>query len=114
MSEHDELTDLYRQLYEDGFFVKEWQGAAAVGDLRDLDFIAQEAGKSRSEVIEVLSLGEAVDLCWPGSGDSRVERVRDGWEKAKQGRERGQLPRLVATREAAGLPVSEPHRLGTF
>jgi len=114
VSELEELTELYRQLYEDGFFVKEWQGMAAVGDLRDLDYIAQEASESRERVLEVLSLGEAVDLCWPGSGETRAERIRDAWEKAKDGRERGQLPRLVATREAAGLPVSDPHELGTF
>lgn len=113
-SEMEALTNLYREVYEDGFFIKEYAGACGVGDLRDLDYICKEADQSRSAMIETLGLGELVDLGYPGIGATRDERIRNAWTAAKTAREKGELPRLVATRTEAGLPVTDPKRLGTF
>jgi hypothetical protein len=113
-SEFEELTQLYEELWEDGFWVKEWQGVAAVGDRRDIEHLAEKFNDSVENVVSALGMGECVSLSYPGQGATRVERIRDGWKQATTAREKGALPCLVEVREGLGLPVTDPIRLGTF
>lgn len=112
--EYEALSKLYGEVLEDGFFIKEYQGIAAVGDIRDLDTLCEEAGKTGDEVIDMLGLGEVVDLAAPGKGESREEAIRDGWNQAREYREAGYWPRLAKAREKAGMEVGETKQMGTF
>jgi hypothetical protein len=41
VTEYDVLVRLYEQIYEDGFFIREFERIAAVGDVRDLEYLAR-------------------------------------------------------------------------
>lgn len=123
MTEMEELEALYAEAHEAGLWIKEWQGMAGAGDLRDLEYFAESAGVPALEVYEALSLGDVVDLGVPsGGGVSRVEIVRGAVEAGKRvlaadeerPPEHKQWPRTAGAREKLGLPVGATHELGTF
>jgi hypothetical protein len=44
VTEYDDLVQLYEQICKDDLFVKEFERIAAVGDVRDLEYLAETAG----------------------------------------------------------------------
>lgn len=109
----DELRKLYDEVYEDGFFIKEFQKLTGVGDLRDLEYLAKVSHKELDEAVKLLSMGETVDLTTPGFGSNRVERLKNAWADAKKRRAKGEFPVMVEVRTKLALP-SIPKQLGTF
>jgi hypothetical protein len=102
---------------EMGFWIKEYRELCGVGDLRDVEYLAEVAEDGPLELEEAINrmpLGLVVDLALPGAGLTRVERVRSAWQAARLARDRGGLPRIVRVRERAGLPVEGSKPLGTF
>jgi len=115
MDERESMDDLIRLIRKDGVFVLGFAGGgAAVGDLRDLDYLAEAAGIERDEALGKLGMGHVIDLACLGSGATRLERIRTAWEDARHLRDLGDFPRMVAVRERLGLPVTDPKELGTF
>jgi hypothetical protein len=112
--EMEHLRVLYAEVYADGFWISEYDGIAAVGDLRDLEMLARDSGRDVDQAVEQLGLGEAVDLTAPGGGDTREARVRDAWQLARRYGDDGTFPRLVAARAQLGMTTNDPKPLGTF
>lgn len=108
-----ELRDLYDKVYDDGFFIKEFDKLTGVGDLRDLEYIANANGIDLDVAVDKLTMGYTVDLTTPGRGVTRIEQLQTAWQDAKKMRDKNELPRMVAVREKLGLP-STPKPLGTF
>lgn len=114
-SESTQLTELYAHIYADGFWVKEVAlNMAAVGDLRDLHAIADSNHKTLLEVYDALGMGDMVSLAVPGTGTTRVEAVQKAWDAAREYRRNNGFPLTVVAREILGLPVVDPHPIGTF
>lgn len=117
---YEALTKLYRDAEDDGVFFVEYDGMpAAAGDLRDLEVLAKDSKTTVEDLLTNLTrsfMGAIVDLCVLGSvkGEDRVANCQSAWTKFKKLRERGEYPRTVKAREALGLPVTDPHELGTF
>ncbi len=112
--EMERLTVLCAEVYGDGFWIRGYDGIAAVGDLCDLEVLARDSGRDVDQVVEQLGLGQVVDLTAPGGGDTREARVRDAWQLARRYRDDGTFPRLVAARAQLGVTTDDPKPLGTF
>lgn len=115
------LEELYEAAWEDNVFFAEYEGLTAAGDVRDLTWLAEHADPPTTpeELLPELMatfMGAIVDLCVLGEakGEDRVANCQSAWDRAKEEREKGNLPRVVAIRESLGLAVHDPHRLGTF
>lgn len=91
------LTDLYAEIVENGYWVKEFLDQAHVGRIEDVIQIAQDREISQQEAHESLTRDDVRNISAPGRGIGRVERVRAAYEMAMKYHENGWLP--ATTRE---------------
>lgn len=87
LASEDELDKAYGEAYQARCFVTEFgDKITAVGELDTLAEVEFRLG------IELdpgnLSLGDCVELAYPGLGETRAERVRDGLSKVLEERAR--------------------------
>ena len=99
--EMEHLTVIYAEVYAEGFWIREYDGIAAVGDMRDLEVLAEDSCRDANLIVEQLGLGQVVDLTAPGGGDTREARVRDAWQLR------------VATETTARFRAWSPHVLSS-
>lgn len=116
------LEEVYKAAYEDGVFFAEYSSlGAAAGDLRDLEWLAAHADPPRDAqtlLDELISsfMGAIIDLCVLSKvkSEDRVTNCQSAWGEFKVAREAGAFPKVVEEREKLGLPIHDPHQLGTF
>jgi hypothetical protein len=113
--EMQELEALYAEAEADGLFVKEWDGMACVGEISKIEALLAKSTlpkdkvPSVAEFVKVMSLGDVATagLGWPGGGDTRAARVRDGMEKARDARKPWQ-ERFPGAPSEDFFPFAEP------
>lgn len=90
LASEDELDKAYGEAYQARCFVTEFgDGIAAITAVGELDTLAEVEFRLGIELDPGnLSLGDCVELAYPGLGETRVERVRDGLRKVLEERAR--------------------------
>jgi hypothetical protein len=85
LASEDELDNAYGEAYQNRCFVREFApGLTGVGELDKLMEIELRLGIELG--VEDLTLGDCVELAYPGSGETRAERVRDGLRQVLEAR----------------------------
>lgn len=97
LASEDKLTRAYGEAYQNGCWIRELgtgsdnpeSGITAVGDLSKLGEVQFRIGKELD--INEFGLGDCVNLgAFPGSGETRAERVRNGMQQVIEAREQSQ------------------------
>jgi len=77
LASEDELDNAYGEVYQEHCFVQEFAGIAAVGEMQRLAVAEFRLGTEIDRT--KLGMGDCMSLgAYPGTGDSRAERVREG------------------------------------